>query len=101
MRQGLLLRTNNAVIQSTHQFIRYTLFIIYQHYVVYENTIFLLLFILFVSLNKSLCNMDVTVHASVHDRTLFAAIFEVQPAADLQTWVNMHDEQTKLKADSP
>ena len=40
-------------------------------------------------------------HASVHDRTLFAAIFEVQPAADLQTRIKMHDEQIKLKVDSP
>ena len=45
--------------------------------------------------------MDVSVHASVHDRTLFAAIFEVQPAADLQTRVKMYDEQTELKAGSP
>ena len=37
----------------------------------------------------------------MHDRTLFAAVLEIRPAADLQTRVKMHDEQIKLKADSP
>ena len=45
--------------------------------------------------------MDGTVSACVHNPTLFAAILEVQPAADLQTKVKMDDEQIKLKADSP